>query len=160
MKTQALAGTWKKTVLTALAVCLAFVPMLVGFSTATITTSQKQYSVGEGMVVYGTGFTPQVTITLSVERPDKLIDVVPGVTTDTSGAFTANYAPPLIPGRYNFTATDGANTANTATTGAGITGTPGFFINGVPLTGAQPASEFEKIIDSQLAEAESKKPAQ
>jgi protein-disulfide isomerase len=41
-------------------------------------------------------------------------------------------------------------------TGAGITGTPGFFINGVPLTGAQPLSEFEKIIDSQLAEGESK----
>jgi protein-disulfide isomerase len=45
-------------------------------------------------------------------------------------------------------------------TGAGITGTPGFFINGVPLTGAQPLSEFEKIIDSQLADAESKKSAQ
>jgi protein-disulfide isomerase len=44
-------------------------------------------------------------------------------------------------------------------TGAGITGTPGFFINGVPLTGAQPLSEFEKIIDSQLADAESKTPA-
>jgi len=41
-------------------------------------------------------------------------------------------------------------------TGAGITGTPGFFINGVPLTGAQPLSEFEKIIDSQLVEGESK----
>jgi protein-disulfide isomerase len=41
-------------------------------------------------------------------------------------------------------------------TGAGVTGTPGFYINGVPLTGAQPFSEFEKIIDSQLAESESK----
>jgi hypothetical protein len=30
----------------------------------------------------------------------------------------------------------------------------------VLLSGAQPVSEFEKIIDSQLAEAESKKPAQ
>jgi len=44
--------------------------------------------------------------------------------------------------------------------GAGVTGTPAFYINGIPLTGAQPASEFEKIIDSQLAETESKKPAQ
>ena len=42
-------------------------------------------------------------------------------------------------------------------TGAGITGTPAFYINGVPLTGAQPASEFEKIIESELANAESKK---
>ena len=34
---------------------------------------------------------------------------------------------------------------------AGVTGTPAFYINGVPLTGAQPLSEFEKIIDSVLA---------
>jgi protein-disulfide isomerase len=34
---------------------------------------------------------------------------------------------------------------------AGVTGTPGFFINGVFLSGAQPQAEFEKIIDSQLA---------
>ena len=33
----------------------------------------------------------------------------------------------------------------------GITGTPGFFINGIPLTGAQPASVFEEIIDAELA---------
>jgi protein-disulfide isomerase len=41
--------------------------------------------------------------------------------------------------------------------GAGVTGTPGFFINGVPLFGAQPVAEFEKIIDSQLAALESGK---
>ncbi len=34
---------------------------------------------------------------------------------------------------------------------AGVAGTPGFFINGVVLSGAQPQAEFEKIIDSQLA---------
>jgi protein-disulfide isomerase len=33
----------------------------------------------------------------------------------------------------------------------GIAGTPGFFINGVFLNGAQPQAEFEKIIDSQLS---------
>ena len=33
----------------------------------------------------------------------------------------------------------------------GVEGTPGFFINGVFLNGAQPASAFEKIIDSELA---------
>ena len=117
MTTQALVGTWKKCVLTALVVCLALALPVMAF-TAQITTSQKQYSVGEGMVVLGSGFTPQVTITLSVERPDHLIDIVPGVVTDTSGVFTATYTPPLEPGRYKFTATDGANSANTATTGA------------------------------------------
>jgi protein-disulfide isomerase len=33
---------------------------------------------------------------------------------------------------------------------AGVSGTPGFFINGIFLNGAQPAAEFEKIIDAEL----------
>jgi len=32
----------------------------------------------------------------------------------------------------------------------GVAGTPGFFINGVFLSGAQPQAEFERIIDTQL----------
>jgi protein-disulfide isomerase len=38
-------------------------------------------------------------------------------------------------------------------TAAGVTGTPAFYINGVSLSGAVPASEFENIIDSELAKA-------
>jgi protein-disulfide isomerase len=38
-----------------------------------------------------------------------------------------------------------------AGTKAGIGGTPGFFINGVFLNGAQSQAEFEKVIDSQLS---------
>jgi len=34
---------------------------------------------------------------------------------------------------------------------AGVTGTPGFFINGVEVSGAKPGSEFTKIIDDELA---------
>ena len=33
----------------------------------------------------------------------------------------------------------------------GVNGTPAFFINGILLSGAQPASEFEKIINAELA---------
>jgi protein-disulfide isomerase len=36
---------------------------------------------------------------------------------------------------------------------AGVTGTPAFYINGAMLSGAQPASEFESIINSELANA-------
>jgi protein-disulfide isomerase len=36
---------------------------------------------------------------------------------------------------------------------AGITGTPGFFINGILLNGAQPSAAFERIIDSELKNA-------
>ncbi len=34
---------------------------------------------------------------------------------------------------------------------AGVTGTPGFFVNGIFVSGAQPPSVFEKIIESELA---------
>jgi protein-disulfide isomerase len=40
-----------------------------------------------------------------------------------------------------------------AGTAAGVTGTPAFFINGIPLRGAVPASDFQRIIDQELAEA-------
>lgn len=36
---------------------------------------------------------------------------------------------------------------------AGVSSTPGFFINGIFLNGAQPVAEFEKIIDSELKAA-------
>ncbi len=36
-------------------------------------------------------------------------------------------------------------------TAAGVSGTPAFYINGVLLSGAQPRSAFEKIIDAELA---------
>jgi predicted DsbA family dithiol-disulfide isomerase len=36
---------------------------------------------------------------------------------------------------------------------AGVNGTPGFFINGVFLSGAQPEAAFEKLIEEQLAAA-------
>jgi protein-disulfide isomerase len=34
---------------------------------------------------------------------------------------------------------------------AGVNGTPHFFINGRPLSGAQPFEEFKKVIDAELA---------
>ncbi len=36
-------------------------------------------------------------------------------------------------------------------TRAGVSGTPGFFINGVFVNGAQPEADFEKVIESELA---------
>jgi protein-disulfide isomerase len=34
---------------------------------------------------------------------------------------------------------------------AGVSGTPGFFINGVEISGAKPKDEFTKLIDDELA---------
>jgi protein-disulfide isomerase len=42
---------------------------------------------------------------------------------------------------------------------AGVMGTPAIFINGTPLSGAQPESVFEQLIESELANAEKKRAA-
>jgi protein-disulfide isomerase len=34
-----------------------------------------------------------------------------------------------------------------------VTGTPAFFINGIPLRGAVPAADFQRIIDQELNDA-------
>jgi protein-disulfide isomerase len=39
---------------------------------------------------------------------------------------------------------------------AGVTGTPGFFINGTMLSGAQPIEKFKQVIDAELAKAQAK----
>jgi protein-disulfide isomerase len=38
-------------------------------------------------------------------------------------------------------------------TSLGVTGTPGYFINGRMLTGAQPLAQFQEVIDGELARA-------
>jgi protein-disulfide isomerase len=37
---------------------------------------------------------------------------------------------------------------------AGVSGTPSFFVNGIPLIGAQPFAAFQRIIDGELAESQ------
>ena len=39
---------------------------------------------------------------------------------------------------------------------AGVTGTPGFFINGTMLSGAQPIDKFKEVIEAELAKAKAK----
>jgi protein-disulfide isomerase len=40
---------------------------------------------------------------------------------------------------------------------AGVMGTPGIFINGILLSGAQPEATFERVIESELAVAKEKR---
>jgi protein-disulfide isomerase len=43
---------------------------------------------------------------------------------------------------------------------AGVSGTPGFFINGIWLSGAEPEAAFEKIIQAELPALESERATQ
>jgi hypothetical protein len=104
-------------VLLVITVCGALTWTLSGFGTATITTDQKNYSVGQNIVLSGSGFSPNTLVSIAVERPDHQVDSLVA-SADPSGNFTATYTPPLEPGRYKITATDGVNTAVTASTEA------------------------------------------
>ena len=86
---------------------------------ATITTDQNKYYLGQTMVITGAGFTPGGSVTITVQIPDQTTQTLPVVAADANGAFTTSYTPsPAEPGRYKFTATDGTNSANTASTQA------------------------------------------
>jgi hypothetical protein len=81
------------------------------------------------------------------------------ISTGSGNGTTLLIRPSLVTGL--FTDTKISTSIPTATADVGIrvcvsvdgsvAGTPGFFVNGVFLSGAQPLAEFEKIIDSQLA---------
>lgn len=85
-----------------------------------ITTDQTKYSLGDTMVISGIGFTAGGTVNIEVLRPDHEIDSLPSVTTDGAGNFQTSYTPPIIPGRYKITVTDGTNIAKTAATEADV----------------------------------------
>ena len=81
-----------------------------------ITTDKTKYSLGETMVISGTGFTRNGAVTITVQQPgNNGVDSL-SVTADASGNFIRSYNPPMIPGRYKFDATDGSNAAITAAT--------------------------------------------
>jgi hypothetical protein len=111
-----------------LAMILFVVGLIVGIGSfvqatdgsAEISTDKTKYSLGEPMVISGTGFTPDGAVTITVQQPgNNGIDSL-SVTADASGNFVRSYIPPVIPGRYKITATDGTNTALTAATEADV----------------------------------------
>ncbi len=86
-----------------------------------ITTDKTKYTLGETMVISGTGFTPDGTVNIEVQLPgNNGIDTLAPVPTDAAGSFQTSYTPPTIPGRYKITATDGVDTAKTAATEADL----------------------------------------
>ena len=89
-------------------------------SSATIQTDKTKYSLGETMIISGSGFMPGGTVNITVQLPgNNGIDSL-SAPADTAGSFLTVYNPPPIPGRYKISATDGTNTALTAATEADV----------------------------------------
>lgn len=99
-----------------LIVLAVFVSINAVHAAASVWTDRADYSPEMTVLISGSGFTPNVSVTIAVQRPDDTIGTVT-VQSDDSGAFAdAEYKLDGIMGTYIVTATDGATPPNTATT--------------------------------------------
>jgi len=109
--------------LTVIVLTIGLVGVANAQSAATIQTDKNKYSLGETMVISGSGFAPSGTVSIEVQLPgNNGLDTLEPVATGADGAFQTTYNPPMIPGRYKITATDGIDTAKTAATEADAIG--------------------------------------
>ncbi|MCX7602680.1 MAG: hypothetical protein N2036_01250, partial [Bryobacteraceae bacterium] len=85
-------------------------------SGGTIKTNKVNYAVGEPQIITGSGFTPNAAVHLTVKRPDKLTDTIPGVIANDKGEFSATYrpTPPALDGDYEIIAADSSKVSPAA----------------------------------------------
>jgi hypothetical protein len=85
-----------------------------------IWTDKEDYSPGETVTIYGSGFNANAEITITIVQPNGTKDTITDVDSDENGSFTAYYVidndDPV--GLYTVTATDGTNIASTTFTDA------------------------------------------
>jgi len=90
---------------------IMFVPLTLAEG-ATIWTDKEDYGRDETVTIFGSGFLPNVEVTITIVAPDLSVDTV-YAWTDKLGAFTAQYVLDGQEGTYTVTATDGTNMATT-----------------------------------------------
>ena len=79
---------------------------------STVDTDNPDYSPEQTVTIYGSGFSADASVTVSVTRPDGQVGEW-SVFSDGSGSFITTYQLDGIEGTYTVTATDGTNTATT-----------------------------------------------
>jgi hypothetical protein len=89
----------------------------VSADTASIWTDKNDYSPGETVTIYGSGFNANAEITITIVQPNGTKDTITA-NSDGNGSFNAYYVinndEPV--GLYTLTSTDVNNTASTTTT--------------------------------------------
>jgi uncharacterized repeat protein (TIGR01451 family) len=131
---------------------------------ATIWTDKADYIPEDTVIISGSGFSPNIQVTISITRPGSTEDTI-YAQTDESGAFTCNYQLDGLTGTYAVTATDGTNTATTTFTDTtpsydvtistvnGVWPPPAYIGNPVEFTGtfsANPGAGLEKSYGIQI----------
>ena len=80
-----------------------------------VWTDKEDYLPGDTSTISGSGFNANAEITVSVTRPDGIVNTWSTISNDL-GSFTTTYALDGIRGTYAVTATDGTNAASTTFT--------------------------------------------
>jgi uncharacterized repeat protein (TIGR02543 family) len=106
-----------------------------------IWTDKEDYAPGETAKIFGSGFDPNFTITISITRPDGSVETLTA-TSDELGGFVCEYQLDGIEGVYTVVATDGTNTAST-------TFTDGFTIAWVKSSGPSYPPEKDSFLDNE-----------
>jgi len=88
------------------------VPPAKAETTPIVWTDKREYDPHSIAKIFGYGFNPFSTITVTIVRPDLVEDIVT-TSTDEFGYFACEYLLDGIHGTFNVTATDGENTATT-----------------------------------------------
>ncbi len=108
---------------------------------AMIWTDKDDYSPGETVTIYGSGFNPNAEITITIVQPNGTVDTII-TSSDSNGEFTTYYVidndDPV--GLYTVTATDGTNTAYTTFTDAPKVGSVIVSPNSVTVTAGNTAT--------------------
>jgi hypothetical protein len=99
-------------VISTLMLSMVFVVPLASAAGATVWTDKADYTPGDTVTIFGSGFSADANVTVTITRPDSTMNTIFALT-DGSGAFTCNYQLDGIEGNYTVTATDGTNTATT-----------------------------------------------
>jgi len=98
---------------------ILFAPLILmtldAYATAVVWTDKADYANWETATIYGSGFSPNTNVDLTITRPDSGVDTG-STTSDAFGSFTYYYVLNGMVGTYTVTATDGTNTASTTFT--------------------------------------------
>jgi uncharacterized repeat protein (TIGR02543 family) len=91
---------------------MVFVPFLASAEGARIWTDKQHYTYNETVTIFGSGFLPNVEVTITIVAPDSSVATI-YAWTDEFGGFTAQYVLDGMFGTYTVTATDGTDMATT-----------------------------------------------
>jgi hypothetical protein len=107
-------NNYRKTLVTTL-IILMITAMIIPAALAEITTDKADYAPTDTVYLFGTGFTPNHEVDLTLIGPIGFTTWTWSVMSDENGTITTTYGEGLMDGTFTLTATDGITPTQTTT---------------------------------------------